>query len=465
MQAAWAVGGGLFVLLAGAQIALGSWYGGRIYPGVKVADVQVGGMQRFEARAALKGRTNNHTLAIKVSDRDYNLKPEEVGASYDINTTLDQAYLQGRDQWLVPLGIYHTLYQQHRLRYAYTVDQKVLQKFIDKVVASSGQAPVDATVVITNGVPTVQPDAKGKAIASHDIETALSDQIADVGQPQAHLEPTVQVARIQAKDVAPAIEQTKQILAVPITITYQGKVFKPVPAQMSDWFTFEKSDPNEPAGLKPKVSTDGIKHYLQTVSKQINVNPINHEINVENGVSSEAKAGQTGLSLDQDSLATKIALAATSKQALTVEANMITVPFQTIYNRTVSLNYGKYIEVNLSRQHLWVYQDHQVIFDSPITSGATGAGFPTVTGLFSIQSKQTNRNLNGYAIGYNYNVFVKYWMPFFGDYGLHDASWRSAFGGQDYYYGGSHGCVNMPEATAAFIYGWADVGTPVWVHK
>ncbi len=57
-------------------------------------------------------------------------------------------------------------------------------------------------------------------------------------------------------------------------------------------------------------------------------------------------------------------------------------------------------------------------------------------------------------------------MPFYGNYGLHDASWRNGvFGGQDYLYNGSHGCVNLPEATAAFIYNWADVGTPVWIHQ
>ncbi|HSW71001.1 MAG TPA: L,D-transpeptidase, partial [Gammaproteobacteria bacterium] len=125
----------------------------------------------------------------------------------------------------------------------------------------------------------------------------------------------------------------------------------------------------------------------------------------------------------------------------------------------------KYIEVNLSSQHLWAYQDHQVAFDSPVTSGATGYGFPTVTGLFSIYSKQTNRYLDGRPLGYNYNVFVQYWMPFYADYGFHDASWRNgSFGGQDYYYDGSHGCVNLPTATAAWLYNWAPVGTPVWVH-
>ncbi|MEO7617644.1 MAG: L,D-transpeptidase, partial [Candidatus Saccharibacteria bacterium] len=58
------------------------------------------------------------------------------------------------------------------------------------------------------------------------------------------------------------------------------------------------------------------------------------------------------------------------------------------------------------------------------------------------------------------------WMPFHGGYGLHDAIWRKGrFGGQDYIRGGSHGCVNLPDATAEWLYNWSVVGTPVYIHK
>jgi len=144
------------------------------------------------------------------------------------------------------------------------------------------------------------------------------------------------------------------------------------------------------------------------------------------------------------------------------------VAYNVLSTSLTSLNLPSYIEVNLSKQHLWVWQNQNVIYDSPITSGATGAGFPTVTGLFHIYYKTTNTHLIGYQYGprYDYDVAVQYWMPFYEGFGLHDASWRHGdFGGSDYYYGGSHGCVNLPLATAAFLYGWSVVGTPVWIHN
>ena len=49
--------------------------------------------------------------------------------------------------------------------------------------------------------------------------------------------------------------------------------------------------------------------------------------------------------------------------------------------------------------------------------------------------------------------------------GLHDASWRSEFGGEIYKTNGSHGCVNLPKDKAYELYDLISVGTTVIVHK
>jgi lipoprotein-anchoring transpeptidase ErfK/SrfK len=196
------------------------------------------------------------------------------------------------------------------------------------------------------------------------------------------------------------------------------------------------------------------------------VAPVNKKVTIENGVSKTNTEGVDGVAMDRDPVTAAIVDAVMNERPLTFTITSHPVPFKTISTSLVSLDLGSYIEVNLSKQHLWVWQDHNVIYDSPITSGATGAGLGTVTGLFSIYYKTTNTHLVGYQYGYNYDVPVKYWMPFYSGYGLHDAVWRNGnFGGPDYYYGGSHGCVNLPDDAAAFIYNWSVVGTPVWVHN
>ena len=52
------------------------------------------------------------------------------------------------------------------------------------------------------------------------------------------------------------------------------------------------------------------------------------------------------------------------------------------------------------------------------------------------------------------------WVAFIhGGYALHGAYWRSTFG-----YSGSHGCINLPVATAQQVFEWAPIGTTVVTH-
>ena len=126
-----------------------------------------------------------------------------------------------------------------------------------------------------------------------------------------------------------------------------------------------------------------------------------------------------------------------------------------------------YIEVDLGSQTLWYYQNGQIMMTSEFVSGCLATNTPTVTGAFAIVYMAQDVTLKGgdKEDGTDYASHVDYWMPFYADYGLHDANWRSDFGGSIYIKGGSHGCVNMPPAKAAQLYNLASTGTPVIVFN
>jgi len=68
---------------------------------------------------------------------------------------------------------------------------------------------------------------------------------------------------------------------------------------------------------------------------------------------------------------------------------------------------------------------------------------------------------NAVLRGADYETPVNYWMPFNGNVGMHDATWRSSFGGTIYLTSGSHGCVNLPLDMAAAIYEYMSTGFPI----
>lgn len=119
-----------------------------------------------------------------------------------------------------------------------------------------------------------------------------------------------------------------------------------------------------------------------------------------------------------------------------------------------------YVEISLSKQHIWYYKNGALIVDGSIVTGSVKNHTQTRKGAFYLRSKSRNTTL----VGDDYEVDVSYWMPFDRGIGLHDAPWRSYFGGSIYRYNGSHGCVNLPYYVAKKIYNNISVGTPVVVY-
>lgn len=119
-----------------------------------------------------------------------------------------------------------------------------------------------------------------------------------------------------------------------------------------------------------------------------------------------------------------------------------------------------YIEVSLKDQQLWLYKDGQCLLQSYLVSGNPTRKHGTPKGIYGLTYKTRNDTLSGQG----YDSKVKYWMPFNCNVGLHDAPWRSSFGGQIYKSNGSHGCLNLPPANAAKIYKNVDKNTPVIIY-
>jgi hypothetical protein len=136
----------------------------------------------------------------------------------------------------------------------------------------------------------------------------------------------------------------------------------------------------------------------------------------------------------------------------------------------------KHIVVSLSKQELWAYEGHKLIYDTLVTTG--NQALPTPPGHFTILGKWapfTFRSMDPVGSEYYYPPSpVNYAMLFrVGGYYIHDAPWRSVYGpgsnsqlgtpGENYT--GSHGCINVPLNVMRELYFWTPDGTPVVVKR
>lgn len=118
----------------------------------------------------------------------------------------------------------------------------------------------------------------------------------------------------------------------------------------------------------------------------------------------------------------------------------------------------KRIEVNLSNQTLYAFEDNRLVYQFLISSGKWAR---TPTGTFTIWGKFRYTKMEGgnKAINtYYYLPNVPYVMFFYNDkvaksrgFSLHGTYWHSNFG-----HPMSHGCINMKTEEAAQLYYWAN---------
>ncbi len=121
-----------------------------------------------------------------------------------------------------------------------------------------------------------------------------------------------------------------------------------------------------------------------------------------------------------------------------------------------------YVEICISQQRMWCYENGNLIVDTPVVTGNPNKGNATPSGgVWAIDAKKRDAILEGEG----YTAPVDYWMPFNGDVGIHDLKERAYFGSTIYLTNGSHGCVNTPYDQVQLIYEAVSIGTPVIVYE
>lgn len=212
----------------------------------------------------------------------------------------------------------------------------------------------------------------------------------------------------------------------------------------------------QPDGRTVAFDTEAISSYCSTIARRHSVSgePVQFRTTVGGYINVNSYRG--GQAVNSDALYSDLLSCLKNR----VSGNRTATYYAPSESDGVEDYGGSYVEVDLTNQMVYCYKDHALVVSAPIVSGCVANGWDTPEGVFTIKSKDTNRYLSGPG----YRDWVECFMPFNGGIGLHDASWRTVFGGTRYLYRGSHGCINIPRNQALAILANVRVGTYVIVH-
>jgi lipoprotein-anchoring transpeptidase ErfK/SrfK len=171
-----------------------------ILPGVRIAGIDVSGMTRSEAAAALKPTIAgilNRQIDVDAAGTSWHLTAEELGTSVDASRALDQAFaLSAQMSWTSRLKhrlLGHPLNRRFEIDVAY--QDTVVADFVKSVARTVRATPRTANLDFVDGRLVVQHSKAGRALvtkpALQSVMDALRGGVASVALDTRKLRPSI----------------------------------------------------------------------------------------------------------------------------------------------------------------------------------------------------------------------------------------------------------------------------------
>lgn len=334
-----------------------------------------------------------------------------------------------------------------------TFDEDSLEDVVSNLLFFSEdviQPPVDAKICYGDMGFYIQEEEKGTTIAKKDVIDAVINALT-LGDTELDLEPLYRNPEITCANekLLSAFEKARKYSRATITYDFGDRTEVLDHTTLHEWITITDD-------FKVTLSKQSVIDYVNYLGYHYTTFASTREFTKHNGTTIKVKGGDYGWIIDREKEVEELYSLIKKGKSTSREP----VYSQTARSRNKNDIGDTYVEVNLKKQHLWMYVDGKEVLDSDFVSGNVSRKYDTPTGIYQITYKERDATLTGQ----DYSSPVKYWMPFNRNIGFHDASWRKKFGGKIYKTAGSHGCINMPPKKAEKLFSYIEKGTPVVVY-
>lgn len=344
-----------------------------------------------------------------------------------------------------------------------TYDQKALEDKLaglNCIISDSIQDPTDAHLALVGDSFTIVEATEGNRINPEKLNSVITQAVksgvfdVNLSDTDCYVAPSVYSDDADLNTTLNNINALKNntvklnLHDAEETIDYS--VFK-------DWIHTE--------GTNPVLDDELMIKYLDGIAEKYNTFRTERDFNAT-GIGTIKVGGGSqdsyGFLLDEESTKDAIKEAILSGKSDTVDCYW-TVPAN--HRNTTNGDIGNtYVEIDISRQHMWYYINGELFTDTDVRTGTESSAqwTPTTEGVYRILWKQRDK----WFLQVGDPCHSDYWMPFNSrGEGIHDATWYSTYGGNLYKWAGSHGCINTPYSIAQLIYENIEAGTPVIVYR
>ena len=455
----------LMVLVVGGCAYAGAsyYFSDRFFEGTWINGVNCSRMTAYEVENLFKQKFQNYSIEVSSRGLDpQTIAGDQIDYQYlSTGEVLNLLKQQKPYEWIKGMYEQKSYTVSENTGYNKTRLQEQL-KSLNCAQAENQTAPENAYVAFKDGQFVIVPETEGSKLNIKQAYQVLDAAVA-AGQTSVNFADTPEAyvsADVTQNDQAlqSALEACNNYTRASITYTFGDRTETLDGNTIKDWLQFDE---------KGQLVWDDnsfqqhVADYVAQLAATYDTVGTEREFQTTSGRTVYVSSSVYGWKIDQS--------AETAQLSKEIQSGTQTTR-EPVFSQTANA-YGvndlgnTYIEVDLSEQHMYYYQNGADIFESDFVSGNMSyADRQTHAGIFTLYYKKSPDVLRGTmkADGtYEYESKVEYWMPFDGGIGFHDADWRDEFGGDIYLTSGSHGCINLPPENAEVLYDLIQYDVPI----
>ncbi len=211
-------------LVAGATM-YGLSHSNRIYEGITVAGIEVGGMTRSEARAAIREDLtafNTQPLLLVAGDQEFLLDPEAAAIFLDVGKTVDAAFNYGREGSLFERSgrWFNAIITGRESPIQVSYDQADLDATLMTIAPSITRPASDAYMRFNaEGQPEIVPELPGRGFDLVATRRRMIDNMASLSTNPVQVVSPIMQANVVVGDLESGLAQTESAVSTPLIIT------------------------------------------------------------------------------------------------------------------------------------------------------------------------------------------------------------------------------------------------------
>lgn len=444
------------VIVSLAVIAGAAYAGGAIYfknhfdDQTTINGIDVSGKTIEEVKGLIKADQDKYSLSVKFKDSDETIKSNQAGIVISSSETVDSIKSK-QNYWTWPFNFGNN--DEYEIEYKLSYDDAKLKEVISGFSAMNKlntKESENAYVSISNGEVEIIPDKTGTKLDEEKVLLVVGEALSNYSE-SVDIEKEGCYVEAFIKEDSPVIlsgyEEAYNFVNMKACYDFAGYELPISKEDLGNMITINSFGHIEL--IKSRVD-----EFAANFAEKYTTCYTDRKFKTHDGKMIDVYGGYYGWDIDGETEAEELYEYLLAGEDFVKEPACNKKGYALCELNDIGENY---IEIDLSDQMVFVISNGVQIFSTQCVSGNVSWGMSTPGGLYPLSYKERYATLRGPG----YETKVSYWMPFNGGIGLHDATWKSKFGGDIYKYDGSHGCINLPLESAAFIFDYVEKGSPI----